>query len=213
MTIFTPFKCVALTLGLAYAALITPTQAHDHHHDHKQIHQGVFDDADVRDRTLTDWQGSWKSLYPLLQNGSLDEVFEHKAAIKKDKTAAQYQAYYAKGYASDVTAIAITPDSISFTQQGKTWKGIYAYSGFKILNYPSGKKGVRYLFTRTGGDAQAAKFVQFSDHDIEPTKAAHFHIFFGNDSHGQLEKELTNWPTFFPAKMNNEQIAADLMLE
>ncbi|PIJ48422.1 hypothetical protein BL250_15250 [Erwinia sp. OLTSP20] len=213
MTIGNILSPAAVIFAWASATFTFPALAHNHQHNHSEIHQGKFDDADVRDRKLTDWQGRWISLYPLLQNGSLQEVFEHKAATGKDKTAEEYKAYYTTGYASEVTAIAITPDSISFTRPGKTSKGLYRYSGFKILHYPSGKKGVRYLFTRRGGDTQAPEFVQFSDHDIEPTKAKHFHIFFGNDSHLQLEKELNHWPTFYPTAMRHEQIVADLMLE
>ena len=52
----------------------------------------------------------------------------------------------------------------------------YRYDGYKILTYSSGKKGVRYLFTAT--DSQAAdnpyQYIQFSDHQIDPTRSAHF---------------------------------------
>lgn len=71
----------------------------------------------------------------------------------------------------------------------------YRYSGYKILHYASGKKGVRYLFECPQGDANAPKFVQFSDHIIGPRKSQHFHIFMGNESQEAL---LKRWITGRP---------------
>lgn len=56
---------------------------HEHGHEHghhmtetdKKIYDGYFEDAAVKDRKLTDWEGSWQSVYPFLKDGSLDEVF------------------------------------------------------------------------------------------------------------------------------------------
>ncbi len=39
-------------------------------------------------------------------------------------------------------------------------------------------RGVRFLFETDDANAGRFKYVQFSDHNIAPTKAAHFHIFF-----------------------------------
>lgn len=59
--------------------------AHNHDHDHadeeaKKIYAGYFEDDQIQDRALTDWEGDWQSVYPYLLDGTLDEVFEHKAA-------------------------------------------------------------------------------------------------------------------------------------
>ena len=42
----------------------------------------------------------------------------------------------------------------------------------------------------TDPNAGEFKYVQFSDHQIAPNKAAHFHIFFGGESQEALYKEL-----------------------
>ena len=44
-------------------------------HNHGYAH---FEDSDVQDRTLSDWDGDWQSVYPYLQDGCLDEVMEKK---------------------------------------------------------------------------------------------------------------------------------------
>jgi Zn/Cd-binding protein ZinT len=59
---------------------------------------------------------------------------------------AEYREYYKKGYATDVDQIGIEDNVMEF-HVGKTVNACkYTYSGYKILTYASGKKGVRYLF-------------------------------------------------------------------
>jgi Zn/Cd-binding protein ZinT len=68
---------------------------------------GEFNDSDVRDRKLTDWDGMWQSLYPYLQNGDLDPVLRKKAEKDKSKSFDELKAYYRKGYATDIDTIGI----------------------------------------------------------------------------------------------------------
>ncbi|NSN12962.1 ZinT/AdcA family metal-binding protein, partial [Enterococcus faecalis] len=55
------------------------------------------------------------------------------------------------------------------------------------------------------------KYVQFSDHNIAPTKAAHFHIFFGGDSQESLFNEMDNWPTYYPNDLSKQEIAQEMI--
>jgi len=62
--------------------------SHQHGHDHSQgdpqqarIAKGYFEDAQVADRPLSDWEGDWQSVYPLLLDGTLDPVMAHKAEL------------------------------------------------------------------------------------------------------------------------------------
>ena len=87
----------------------------------------------------------------------------------------------------------------------------YDYSGYKILTYASGKKGVRYLFECKDAGSKAPKFVQFSDHNIGPKASSHFHIFMGNTSHEALLKEMDNWPTYYPNEMYKEQVVEEML--
>ncbi len=50
-------------------------------------------------------------------------------------------------------------------------------------------------------EATDVKYVQFSDHNIAPTKAAHFHIFYGV----RILIELENWPTYYPSKLDRSR--------
>ncbi|TLF68163.1 ZinT/AdcA family metal-binding protein, partial [Bacillus spizizenii] len=57
------------------------SESHHHHHDHDHSHahdeetekisEGYFKDSQVKDRSLSDWEGDWQSVYPYLQDGTL----------------------------------------------------------------------------------------------------------------------------------------------
>ena len=67
------------------------------------------------------------------------------------------------------------------------------------------------MFEATDEDAGEYKYVQFSDHNIAPTKAAHFHIFYGGESQEALLDELENWPTYYPSKLTGQEIAQEML--
>ena len=64
-----------------------PVMQAEEGHNHGYAH---FEDSDVQDRTLSDWDGDWQSVYPYLQDGVLDEVMEKKAE-SGEKTAEEYK--------------------------------------------------------------------------------------------------------------------------
>ena len=171
-----------------------------------------FADSDVQDRTLSDWDGDWQSVYPYLQDGVLDEVMERKAE-NGSKTAEEYRAYYKTGYKTDVSQITIDAknNTMCFVKNGVAAKATYEYKGYQIYDYASGSRGVRYFFEAASGDADAPKYVQFSDHGIGPGKAEHFHIYFGHDGFDALSQEMDNWPTYYPVDMSGEDIKEDML--
>ena len=210
-------KISALMLGVSLVLASSQAVAHGHHSHgpalteaEQKASEGIFADQDVKDRALSDWEGIWQSVNPYLLNGDLDPVLEQKAK-KAGKSVAEYREYYKKGYATDVDQIGIEDNVMEF-HVGKTVNACrYAYSGYKILTYASGKKGVRYLFECQQADSKAPKFVQFSDHTIGPRASAHFHIFMGNTSHEALLKEMDNWPTYYPNEMYNKQVVDEML--
>lgn len=207
------------TMILSIGLLMSSAHALAHGHSHGtplteaeiKASKGVFDDQDVKDRTLSDWDGVWQSVNPYLLNGDLDPVMAKKAQEDGSKTAAQYKEYYKKGYATDIDMIGIENNVMEF-HTGKTVNACqYSYSGFKVLNYTSGKKGVRYLFECKDSQSKAPKYVQFSDHTIAPRKSEHFHIFMGNDSQESLLKEMDNWPTFYQYSLSKKQVVDEML--
>lgn len=175
------------------------------------IYNGYFKDTQVKDRKLSDYAGDWQSVYPLLKKGTLDQVFDYKAKLKKDKSAAEYKEYYEVGYKTDVDEIKITGKQMDFIVNGKHHKYTYKYTGYEILTYEKGNRGVRFTFESEDPDAGDYKYVQFSDHGIAPEKASHFHIYSGGESQNALYKELDNWPTYYPVKMTGHEIAQEML--
>lgn len=194
----------------AHAAEHDHAHDHDHDHDHdNKIYEGYFEDSQIAPRPLSDWAGDWQSVYPLLTEGKLDAVMEHKAE-HGDKSVEEYTAYYTTGYATDVDRIEIEGSTVTFHQGDSAISGEYEDDGYEILNYSRGNRGVRFIFEKVSGDDAAPQFIQFSDHRIFPSKADHYHLYWGNDRAAVLE-ELTNWPTYFPVDLTADQIAADMM--
>ncbi len=64
--------------------------------------------TEVAERTLADYAGNWQSVYPLLKDGTLDQVFDYKARLGKAETPAEYKTYYDAGYQTDADHINIT---------------------------------------------------------------------------------------------------------
>ncbi len=179
------------------------------HDDEDQVYKGYFKDEQIAARELSDWAGDWQSVFPYLQDGTLDPVMAHKAE-SGDKSAAEYKAYYEIGYRTDVERIDIKGDTVSFYKQGKPATARYASDGHEILTYKKGNRGVRFIFKKVEGDADAPEFIQFSDHKIAPRAADHYHLYWGNDR-AALLNEVTNWPTYYPASLSAKQIVDEMI--
>ncbi|TFE00550.1 metal ABC transporter solute-binding protein, Zn/Mn family [Jeotgalibacillus salarius] len=187
---------------------------HDHSHEHdeeaQKIYDGYFEDGQIKDRTLSDWEGDWQSVYPYLQDGTLDEVFEHKAEDGK-KTNEEYKNYYTEGYVTDIDRMIIEDDTFTFYEDGEQSSGVYVYDGYEVLTYEAGNRGVRYILKLVDElEGAMPGYIQFSDHSISPTDSHHFHLYWGDDREALLE-EVVNWPTYYPSEMSGEEIAHEMM--
>lgn len=60
------------------------------------------------------------------------------------------------------------------------------------------------------GDKKSPKYVQFSDHNIKSTKAAHFQIYMGNDKE-KLLKADKHFPTFYPKEMPGKEVEEEML--
>lgn len=214
-------RLAALALGalMLIAAPALAQGGHDHSHDHDHDHshetadpriaQGYFLDSQIAPRALSDWEGEWRSVYPLLMAGGLAPVIEKKAESGA-KTAEEYRAYYETGYKTDVDRITIKGKHVTFHRDSGDVSGDYAADDLEILTYDKGNRGVRYIFRKTAGDAAAPGVIQFSDHIIAPQKSHHFHLYWGDDR-AEVLKELTNWPTYFPAALTDAQVVDEML--
>jgi zinc transport system substrate-binding protein len=205
--------CVALMATMSFAQSPAAAASHKGHtheaHKSDDIYRGYFEDSQIEDRTLLDWQGDWQSVYPYLFDGSLEPVMEHKAETG-EKSAEEYRAYYQTGYKTDVERIVIDGDTFTFYREGKPIQADYASDGREVLTYKKGNRGVRYIFKKIAGDDAAPMFIQFSDHAIAPGKASHYHLYSGNDR-AALLKDITNWPTYYPSSLTADEIVEEML--
>ncbi|OCW55926.1 ZinT family metal-binding protein [Hoeflea olei] len=205
---------LALLLAAPLTGPASAQAASTHSHSHEagaqdDIYRGYFEDDQIKARALSDWEGDWQSVYPYLQDGTLDPVLAHKAE-QGDKTAEEYRAYYQTGYATDVGRIVIDGDNVSFYRDGKTTQAHYMSDGHEVLTYKKGNRGVRYIFRKIDGDEAAPAFIQFSDHGIAPAKAHHYHLYAGDDRSALL-KQLDNWPTYYPSGLSGAEIVEEML--
>ncbi len=202
---------IVSAVALAGAANVQAAD-HKHHHAHGEknsVHDGYFEDAEVKARALSDWEGDWQSVYPYLTDGTLDPVMAQKAR-QGDKSAADYRAYYDAGYKTDTNRVLIEGKKITFFRGTEAASGNYETDGHEILTYKKGNRGVRFIFRKVSGDDAAPGFIQFSDHIIAPEKAGHYHLYWGNDR-AALLNEVTNWPAYYPARLNGKQIVEEML--
>jgi zinc transport system substrate-binding protein len=194
-----------------HAAETAHAHSHDHAHSHgdDQVYKGYFEDSQIEARPLSDWAGDWQSVYPYLQDGTLDPVMEHKAE-HGEMSADEYRAYYEIGYETNVDRIVIEGDTVTFFENGAPLEARNESDGYEILTYPKGNRGVRFIFEKTEGDEAAPQYIQFSDHKIAPEAADHYHLYWGDDRAALLE-ELTNWPTYYPSTLSAEEILREMM--
>ena len=93
-----------------------------------------FEDGDVQDRMLSDWDGRWQSAYPYALDGSLDKAFELMAKSEK-MTAEEYKEYYKAALETDIAFIRIDGESNRIEYEytdGHTCKSEYQYVGYYI---------------------------------------------------------------------------------
>ena len=185
-------------------------QESEHEHDHsKEV--STFEDDEVQDRPLSDWEGDWQSAYPLVLDGLLDEAWEHKSEDGK-MTAEEYKDYYTKGYKSDYNAISIHDNHIKFTDKdGKVTESDYEYTGYFIQNWSTGTRAAMYRFEAEDKESGAPVYIEFNDHMIEPEKAEHFHIRMSNESYDAIVDPEGNWPTFFDAALSPEEVCDEVI--
>ena len=180
-------------------------QETEHAHDHsKEV--STFEDHEVQDRSLSDWEGSWQSAYPFALDGTLDDAFAAMAE-EGEMTADEYKTYYQNGYKTDITNINIEGDHIAFTyEDGKKVGSDYKYIGYYIQNWSTGTKAAMYRFEAVDRTSGAPIYIEFNDHMIESAAPEHFHIRMSNESFDAIVDPEKSWPTFFPADMTGEDL-------
>ncbi|MBR3743340.1 MAG: ZinT/AdcA family metal-binding protein [Clostridia bacterium] len=185
---------------------------HDHaNHEHEHDDEITLDD--IKDRTLAEFDGNWQSTYPLMLDGSLQPVMEHKAEEDASMTVEQYTAKYMKAYETDWLAININAPTVEYVTADGSYTADYEYAGYYIRYNDEERtsiRQVRFQFKKTAGDDKAPEYIVFSDHNNAPAEVEHFHIYAGNDGFDVLGEESVHFPTFYPASLSAKDIVEEM---
>ena len=190
-------------------------EEHEHHHHHDEDveeaahhhHSVAFKDSDVKDRSLSEFQGEWTSAYVYYKDGSLDSAIAFTANQEPKTDLSLLRSCYDQGLKTSIDYINIKGSNVSFTINGKTSEAKYGYAGYRIVQYTAGNRGVRYFFEVKGKTNGCPKYIGFNDHMIAPTKPEHYHFYSSNVSIDDMCKESDNWPTYFPKNYSKDEVS------
>lgn len=86
-------------------------------HGHGHSHDEQLTEDDIKDRTLSDFAGAWKSLHPYLLNGDLDKFCQHRAEEDEDSSTTKdtYLEKFKASWQCDAEKISINGNTITFT--------------------------------------------------------------------------------------------------
>ena len=187
-------------------------EGHHHHHDDAEEaahhhHSLEFKGSDIKDRSLSEFQGEWTSAYVYYKEGALDSAIEFTANQEPKTKLSLLRDCYDKGLKTSIDNMNIKGSDVSFTINGKTNSAKYVYAGYRIVSYAAGNRGVRYFFEVKGKTNGCPKYIGFNDHMIAPTKPEHFHFYSSDVSIDAMCGQSDNWPTYFPKNYSKDEVS------
>ena len=86
---------------------------------HGHSHDEQLTEDDIKDRTLSDFAGAWKSLHPYLLNGDLDKFCQHRAEEDEDSSTTKdtYLEKYKTSWQCDAEKISISGNTLMETEK------------------------------------------------------------------------------------------------
>jgi zinc transport system substrate-binding protein len=139
---------------------------HDEHGGHG--HDEAFDPESVQDRPLSDWDGAWKSLAPMLQTDSLDAYLLHYAE-ERELTVGEARTMRAEAWKSDdLLSFSIEGEVLTADGQDGAISAQYTYGGYALVEGDHGVS-VWYQYQIADPTASLPSYLLFYDH---PTGSA-----------------------------------------
>ena len=188
----------------------------DHGHDHAHEHAD-FDPADVRDRNLSEWNGSWSSVHLQMNDASFNPYFEARSRAL-ELSLAETREDFARRWKTAYPEISISGNTVTFSGGGKTASAEYRPSGYQVVETSSGAHRVWYHYETSS--SLAPRRIIINDHGYKPGGASahdhdddddhdhahndgdqppHFHLKYGNESLSDLIANAGWSPVYFSA--------------
>ncbi|MCL1964248.1 MAG: zinc ABC transporter substrate-binding protein [Firmicutes bacterium] len=175
----------------------------------------VFDPGLVRARPLSDWEGAWKSLAPMLRDDSLDEYLRQYAE-ERELTLDEARAKRAEAWKTDdLPSFSIEGDTLTVNGQEGTHSAKYSDAGYALVEGDHGTS-VWYQYQIMEPAAPMPSYLLFNDHQIGNADASehdeesvpHTHLRYGNAGFEEL-LDAEGWSPYYVA----EYAAADEILK
>ncbi|MDR1599726.1 MAG: zinc ABC transporter substrate-binding protein [Oscillospiraceae bacterium] len=167
-------------------------------HEHEEEEETVFDPSAIRDRPIRDFDGEWKSILPLVEDGALNEYIQNNANANEVEFDAQ----------RNTTIHRLRSDYPEFSLYNgvATLNGVsalYEYDGFRPTS-----SSAWYILKLADGTPGMPGYLMFNDHGIGNADAqdahdhgsegvAHTHFKYGDDVDDIMAVE--SWSTFYVA--------------
>ena len=175
---------------------------------------GEFDPANVKDRPLSDFAGSWISGVPFLRNSSLDSYIAHHAE-EEGESLEEAKAKMIKSWETDYDNITVTVAGLTIGSRSAA----YTYRGYEIVEGHHGTS-VWYKYQINTAASGFPAYLIFNDHgdgnkdehhgEKEDEGAAHIHLKYGNDDFASIFARKDWSPMYFTAGSSANEILAAL---
>jgi zinc transport system substrate-binding protein len=183
----------------------------DHHHDED------FGPADVKDRSLAEWNGQWISIHLAMRDPSFEPYYEARSEVL-ELNLAETREDYVKHWRTDYPEISISGNRVTFRGNGGTISADYQARGYQVVETSSGAH--RVWFNYETNTPSVPRRIIINDHGYKPRESGeededghplHFHLKYGNESVADLVADSGWVPTYFPAGIP-ASIQAEVMI-
>ncbi|KAL6623918.1 Calycin-like protein [Neocallimastix californiae] len=165
----------------------------------------------AQEREFDDWNGAWKSFYPMITSGKLDDVF----ASLGDK-GDTYKQMYTEGFKTDIVNLIFDKNdnnTITFKyDNGKEVKAEYKYSGYDILEWEKDVYGVFYKFERVDKKSKAPKYLRVCDEYLKTVEKNNVIFAWISDKSFEDAYDTKHWLGFAREEVSIKEIA-DVFIE
>lgn len=184
--------------------------SHDHAHDDHNHHHEKVKKEDVKDRALTDFEGTWGSIDRFFNDEKFNVVYETFAKEDND-TVENVKKDMLESYHSDFPVLKVSGDEIALVDNGnEVSKAKYEAKGFEYVE-KNDHVIVWYKYERSEDNDKLPKYVVINDHATEPYKLeedhGHMHLAFSNES---FEKAIKSgaYPFYIAATKTIDDVLA-----
>eukprot|EP00833_Pecoramyces_ruminatium_P018930 jgi/Orpsp1_1/1192962/evm.model.d7180000097203.1 len=159
----------------------------------------------AQEREFKDWNGGWKSYYPMILAGKFDDVF---ASVGEQGE--MYKQMYTEGFKTNIVHLDFDEKTNTVTYKyddGKEVKAEYKYKGYDILQWQENVYGVFYKLERVDKDSEAPKYLRICDEYLKSVDNNNNMFAWISDKSFDDAYDIQHWLGFSRDELSDEEIA------